>query len=86
MPEVAEVEVIGKHLAVREQPQKRGRKTRRWHVQSRSEGKLLGIVEWHSPWRQYNFDPNYGTTFSAGCLSDIAAFLKEKTTEQRGSG
>lgn len=49
-------------------------KTATWLVHA-NEGIELGIIEW-GPWRQYNFIPSANTTFSAGCLDDIAAFLK----------
>ncbi len=54
-----------------------GRKTLRWAVMDRHGGDL-GMIEWDNGWRQYVFFPHALAQFSAGCLSDIAAFLAEK--------
>ena len=37
----------------------------------------LGFVEWHEPWKQYCYFPNTEAVYSAECLNDISAFLKE---------
>ena len=37
----------------------------------------LGIIKWKSQWRQYCFFPESDTLYNAGCLNDIADFMKE---------
>jgi len=37
----------------------------------------LGAIHWYGAWRQYCFYPADGSTFSNGCLRDIASFLDE---------
>lgn len=51
-------------------------KTTYWACRSKG-GDLLGLVHWHGPWRQYCFFAEGETIFSAGCLRDIQAFLKD---------
>lgn len=58
-------------------------KTEIWRVTSMSSGDLLGGVAWYGPWRQYVFEPEDGTVFNDGCLTDIADFLAEMTAAHR---
>ena len=65
---------IGKYLDVEQWPDIPGRKTHIWAVRSKNGG-ILGEIYWYGPWRQYNFNPRPDTTFSSGCLNDIATFI-----------
>lgn len=67
---------IGKWMmACRLAPQS-GRKTARWSIRDSCGGEL-GTVEWSAGWRQYIFKPVGDlTSFSAGCLRDLAAFIR----------
>ena len=69
-------DVIGKYLAVEEQPRE-GRKTKRWTLQNK-RGDYLGQILWEARWRQYTFEGDYGCIFSPDCLRDIAAFLERE--------
>lgn len=57
-------------------------KTRRFAVLSKSQGAVLGTIEWYGPWRQYCFNPDECCVFSPGCLDDISAFIKSKMRER----
>ena len=51
-------------------------KDRGWIVLTNKDSPL-GTITWYSRWQQHVFDPVVGTTYSAGCLTDIAAFIVE---------
>lgn len=53
-------------------------KTRLWWVRNKKSGDRLGIVKWLSAWRQYTFWAISDTIWSAGCMRDIADFIKEE--------
>ena len=40
-------------------------------------GDILGEVAWYPTWRQYCFQPDYGTVFSRGCMEDINHFIRQ---------
>lgn len=69
---------IGKHLLVGKLPRGRGRKTDRWQVFNKRSPNVAGVIKWYLPWRQYIFTPGWATIFSAGCLNDIAHFIKQE--------
>ena len=74
---LARREPIGEYLQVVERPSIEGRKTCRWYVVNTSQTDVvLGMIAWYNPWRQYVFTPLAVITLSAGCLEDIARFLK----------
>jgi len=50
-------------------------KTSLFAVNSKSSGERLGIVKWHSIWRQYCFFPEASTLWSHGCLGEIMMFI-----------
>ncbi len=52
--------------------------TRRWIVKNQNIGEILGWIEWKAGGRKYRFCPIKGTGFDAGCLQEIADFLKEQ--------
>jgi hypothetical protein len=59
------------------------RKTKMWRVDGQGFHNVLGWILWFGRWRQYAFQPNMATTYSAGCLEDIAKFVVEKNREHR---
>ncbi len=50
-------------------------KTAVYMVLSRRHGTQLGVIKWHSPWRQYAFFPASDTLFNTGCMNDISEFI-----------
>lgn len=37
----------------------------------------IGVIRWHSPWRQYCFLPHGNTIWNTGCLNDINDMIAE---------
>ena len=60
-----------------------GRKTGVWEVTNIRNRWILGVVKWHSHWRQYCFYTMSDGVLSVECLQDIAKFLEEKTVAHR---
>jgi hypothetical protein len=62
-------------------------KTNVYDVISNYDKSLLGKIYWHSPWRQYVFEPNreVPTIWSDDCLLDLFNFL-HKLKEERNKG
>jgi hypothetical protein len=58
-------------------------KTSIFDVRSKKGGYLLGRIVWYSHWRQYAFSPVGATVYSAGCLRDIADFIKSAMEKRR---
>ncbi len=52
------------------------RRTLTWFMTSK-DGKHLGIIRWFGRWRQYVFEPEAGTVWSCGCLSDVISFIEQ---------
>ena len=52
-----------------------------WHVVGRSSGDMLGLVVWSPALKEFIFNQtDYAdTAYTAGALSEIVHFLKEKT-------
>jgi hypothetical protein len=61
------------------------RKTGVWFCRNRKSKSILGTVSWYPAWRQYCFFPNGGMVFSAGCLDDIADFIKTQMEAKRAA-
>jgi len=64
-------------------------KSKRYIVRSNKSGGLLGGITWYAPWGQYCFMANFScdVVFSAGCLADIADFIKHLMDEgKEGEG
>lgn len=61
------------YFRVIEAPPAPGRSTRKYDVVNIRQGSRLGGIFWHSPWRQFVFEPQRGanTIWSSGCLEDI---------------
>jgi hypothetical protein len=51
-------------------------KTRMWQVKNVQWNFTMGTIKWYAPWRRYVFFPQGETLYDAGCLTEIAAFLK----------
>lgn len=51
-------------------------KTTKWSCQNKHHGEELGIIKWHPSWRQYCYFPMIQAVYSAGCLDDIADFIR----------
>jgi hypothetical protein len=49
-------------------------RTCRWALVNRG-GQRLGTIKWSTAWRCYVLDPAPCSSFSAGCMRDVAAFL-----------
>jgi len=52
-------------------------KTGRYEIRNKRSGDLLALVSWYGSWRQYTCNPQARTTYSAGCLRDIAQFMDD---------
>lgn len=54
-------------------------RTNVWNVYTKPDRGhvILGEIRWLGRWRQYVFFPAYDTIYSAGCLEDIATFIKQ---------
>ena len=77
---------IGRYMYAIMQPPEPRRKTYALNLFATHGGALLGTVSWCVKWRQYEFCPAPNTGFSADCLSDLAEFVTNLTTEKRGEG
>ena len=76
-------ETIGEFLEVKQWPDISRRKTHRWAVLNREAGNLLGVISWYGAWRQYTYNPEPGTVYSAGCLRDIAEVIERKNADHK---
>lgn len=47
-----------------------------WSCQNNKSGEELGVVKWYGPWRQYCYFPAQPSVYSAGCMDDIANFIR----------
>ena len=64
----------------------KGKKTRTFAVRKNDDTGLahcLGLIKFSGAWRQYVFEPDQETMWSAGCLEEIAKFLKEVNAKWR---
>jgi len=52
-------------------------KTSKWSCQTKNGCHSLGNIKWYGAWRQYCYFPVVQAVYSAGCLDDIADFLKQ---------
>ena len=52
-------------------------KTHLWDVYNKTHKYYLGSICYRPSWRQYVFEPDECTEFSAGCLEDITSFMRE---------
>ena len=71
---------LGKYMLIEEIDQKP--KTKVYQITSKSNGSVLGYIEWYAPWRQYCF--NYNTLiFNDCCLSEIVTFLSNLKKQRK---
>ena len=75
-------EMSSKYMTVRPLAQEGARSTMKWAVVNVASGATLGEIKWYGAWRQYCFFPARDTVFSAGCMTDLAAFLEGATEGQ----
>lgn len=52
-------------------------KTSVYLVKNHQTGDRLGVVFWHSPWRQYVLRPFLETLWSRSCLDDVSDFINQ---------
>ena len=57
-------------------------KTRRWTVRNQRSNGLLGWIKWYGAWRRYCFYPRGDIVLSAGCMTDITAFIEHRMQER----
>ncbi len=76
-------ERLGAYMTATELPQRAGLKTRRREIRNLRDGYALGDVYWYGDWRQYVFQPEPGTEFSASYLREIVEFLDRLNKEQK---
>lgn len=69
--------LIGDYLEINLVGRSESGKTFTWSVVNRKHKIDLGVIYWHSPWRQYVFAPIDETIYSAGCMTDIAEFMEK---------
>jgi hypothetical protein len=58
-------------------------KTTKWSCRNKRYDAELGEIKWFGGWRQYCFFPTCQAVYSAGCLKDIADFIKALSDIQR---
>lgn len=46
-----------------------------WHCYASAGQVELGFLEYHYPWKQWQFVPSPETAFTTDCLRDIASFI-----------
>ena len=59
-------------------------KTAVYEMVNKSDFSPLGLIKWHSAWRQYCFFPYADCVWSSGCLFDLQIFIKELMQERKG--
>lgn len=48
-----------------------------WSIWNHKYKQLIGRVEFHKRWKEWEFVPEYGTGFTIECLEDIIHFIKQ---------
>ena len=59
------------------------RKTRIVEVCTVSSNVCLGVIQWHSTWRQYCFWPEAQTLYNTDCLSEISKEVFKMNADHR---
>jgi hypothetical protein len=49
--------------------------TNKWICKNKKSQESLGIIKWHSAWRQYCYFPTVWAIYSSGCLNYISNFV-----------
>lgn len=57
-------------------------KTTVWACHNNRSGAKLGVVKW-GPWRAYAYYPTTQAVYSAGCLDDISAFVRQLEAKRK---
>lgn len=52
---------------------------------SNHSGGVLGHVDWHARWREYEFVPEPDTAYTLECLRDLADFVGKMNAARRGN-
>lgn len=62
-----------------------GKKTRLFFVKDSDVDGVyfIGLIKWDGAWRQYIFEPEANTKWSAGCLAEIAMFCNIMTRDEK---
>jgi hypothetical protein len=63
------------YITIEEYGRSASSKTGRYEVRNKHYGDLLCLIAWYGAWRQYVCTPQANTSYSAGCLRDIASFI-----------
>lgn len=81
------------HLKFTRRNKLKGKKTNIYNVIKVQRDKLnenydsvethLGLIKWNGAFRQYWFEPNNDTGWSADCMDLVSAFLKETNKRYR---
>jgi hypothetical protein len=64
-----------KYLAFVEIQNHKGR-SRIFECRNKRYQDVLGLIKWYPSWRQYCYFPTVQAVYSAGCLDDIANFIR----------
>lgn len=70
---------IGRHMVAHRLPEGA------WRVFTR-KGAVLGTIEWHAEWRQFEFAPQFGTAYTHDCLAAMGKFLQEQNVAAKATG
>lgn len=62
---------------------KKNIKTKKWKVQSRHSGAILGVIKWHGAWRRYVIQYEDGTIMDNGCHLEVNNFIDEQMKLRR---
>ena len=46
-------------------------------IVTRRDRAIIGRIEWYARWKEWVLVPDEGTVWSAGCLDDVADFIRE---------
>jgi len=58
-------------------------KTSIYSINNITHGDVLGIVKWHSAWRQYCFFITSDIILSSGCMVNLQEFLNDLNEKQK---
>lgn len=65
------------YFTVKPMPQNPKRKTRDYFIVSKSNGVVLGDIQFTNTWRQHTLIARSQVIWSDGCLDDVSEFLKQ---------
>lgn len=76
-------ETIGLYLVFHKLPSEEGKKTDKFLVSSKRNGRTLGLIKWFNRWRKYTFEPEPETVWDESCLNDIVIFISNLMKERK---